>query len=266
MDRREVMRALALGAAAVAVGVPATVIAVRSTGDGADGEVASDTPTGSPTADRSGPTSTPDPDGAAPGADRAGPRDASDPHRGERTAAAAAQVALICREDWGARMPTGRLGEHTIHRVTVHHTAAPVGGGPWSTERLRGYQRYHQDAGFVDLAYHIVIAPDGAAYEGRALDQPGESFTDYDPAGHLHVCLDGDFTREQPSRQALATLSDVLAWGCEAFAVDPATIEGHRRYAATACPGGGLEDRLEELRRAAASRIGSGGVQLARSC
>ena len=38
----------------------------------------------------------------------------------------AATVSALCREAWGAQPPSGEFTEHTIERITVHHTAAAI--------------------------------------------------------------------------------------------------------------------------------------------
>jgi hypothetical protein len=145
---------------------------------------------------------------------------------------------------------------HTIDRLTVHHTAAPISDPADAPTHLRGHQAFHQgDRGWPDIAYHYLIGPDGTVFEGRDPAFRGDTATDYEPGGHLLVCVDGDFDRDEPNDAQLAALVDMLALGAATYQVDPSTIGGHRDFAATSCPGdllypvvedGTLERRVRE--------------------
>lgn len=127
-------------------------------------------------------------------------------------------------------------------------------------EKLQRWQNYHQSIGFGDIAYHMVIAADGAIYEGRDYQFVGATRTSYDPSGHFLPTLDGMFDEywdnpndddDQPdgaddlSPQQLAALVDLLAWASVQFGVDPSEFTGHRDHAATACPGSIVQDMIE---------------------
>lgn len=203
------------------------------------------------------------------------PRSARSPDRPEGVAGRSAEprlepvpLAVVCRDDWGARPPNGSYRGHAIRTLTVHHTAVvhtDPGGG---AARARRHQRYHQQAGFVDLAYHHLIDRDGDVYEGRPVGAAGETFTDYDPAGHYLPCLEGDFDRQAPSEEQLAALVDLLAWASGRFGVEPSTIAGHRAYASTSCPGDALQALVDDgtIRRRVEARLAAGGVMLDGRC
>jgi N-acetylmuramoyl-L-alanine amidase len=148
-------------------------------------------------------------------------------------------VAIISKTGWGAK-PAGPLGSHTPVRVTYHHSAeagAKVGSAP---ARIRGYQAYHLDQGWPDIAYHFLIDQAGRIYQGRDPDAPGDTFTEYDPTGHFLICFDGNFDSESAPAETVEALVKMLAWGCQRYGIDPATLGAHRDYAATTCPGKNL--------------------------
>ncbi|MBW3579123.1 MAG: peptidoglycan recognition protein family protein [Actinobacteria bacterium] len=249
MDRRQLLRCLAGVVGAVATG--------SCTGRG-DGEPALDIePVSEPPPVTSDPAASP-------------PRTPEQPPLEERTAtpAAAAARPVVCRADWAASAPTGPYRRHTIERLTVHHTAVVNDDPSREPDLLRQHQRNHQARGFVDLAYHLMIARDGTVYEGRAVTAVGETFTDYDPAGHFLPCLEGNFDRQEPSDAQLAALADVLAWAAVTFGVPPETIRGHRSYAATRCPGDALQRVVDDgsLERWVTERIAAGGARLELTC
>ncbi len=174
-------------------------------------------------------------------------------------------VEVIGRQAWGAVDPRGGFPAHTVERITVHHTAARLDDNTAAPGRLRGYQRFHQDSGFADLAYHLSIDGNGNVYEGRDPTIAGETFTDYDPTGHFLVVLDGNFDRQQVPAAQLEALADVVAWATAEFGAGLATVGGHRDYAATSCPGRELHAAVADgtLDRLAGERLAAGGIDLA---
>jgi hypothetical protein len=127
---------------------------------------------------------------------------------------------------------------HTIETLTVHHAGEQWGyTGP---ARYRVWQDLHTGRGWGDVAYHYIIGIDGTVYEARDTAYAGDTNTNYDPAGHFLVVVEGNFDKEQPTQAQLDSLVRVLAWASLLFGVLPSTIGGHRDHAATACPGGNL--------------------------
>ncbi|MDJ0952921.1 MAG: peptidoglycan recognition family protein [Acidimicrobiia bacterium] len=149
-------------------------------------------------------------------------------------------LAVICKDAWGAMPVAGEFRQHTIDRITVHHTAVVLTDNRAAPARLRGHQEFHQGRGWPDIAYHFIIDAAGNIYEGRPVDAVGDTGTDYDPTGHFLVCCEGDFNQQPITPEQYRSLIEILAWGAAAFGVDPTTIQGHRDVASTSCPGDGL--------------------------
>ena len=158
-------------------------------------------------------------------------------------------AGLISRSHWRAEPPTRPYEEHTISRITVHHQGVRALKRQDAAKRMRIMQEYHQSEarGFADVAYHFVIDRKGRLYEGRPLSAPGESKTDYDPTGHLLICLLGDFRVQEPTAEQLQTLRALLQWGLSEFRLSPDTVKGHRDYARSDCPGENLYKLLPKL-------------------
>ncbi|NND12387.1 MAG: N-acetylmuramoyl-L-alanine amidase [Acidimicrobiia bacterium] len=167
-------------------------------------------------------------------------------------------VEVIAREGWGSA-PIGQLEPHTIEEVTIHHSARSfAGSNSDAPARIRSYQRYHQDQGWPDIAYHFVIDRNGNVYQGRSPEGRGDTFTNYDPSGHFLVMVDGDFDGEPPTDAQIESLARMVAWGIDEWGIDPGDVGGHRDHAKTSCPGellyglihdGTLAARTDELRR-----------------
>lgn len=243
LGRREVLRLGALGALGALAGCRAE-----------------DAPVVDPTQPRDGATTTTPP---------SSPTEASSPEPSETTPepTAAVVLPLVCRDAWGAREPAGPLTPHTIRQLTVHHSAAAATDPTQGPAHLRGFQSFHMDGqGWPDIAYHVGVDRAGVAYQLRDWDTVGDTGTDYDPAGHFLLLLDGNFEEHEPSEEQLAAAARVLAWAADHFGVGLETVSGHRDHASTACPGDALYARLDALREAAVDIRTAGPVELAVRC
>ncbi|MGH2676509.1 MAG: peptidoglycan recognition protein family protein [Actinomycetota bacterium] len=183
-----------------------------------------------------------------------------------RAAAAQRTLEVICRRAWEARRPTGGFRRHRIRRITVHHSAVVLRNNRLAPSRLRSHQAAHQDRGWSDIAYHLLIDRNGNVYEGRPRWAVGDTATNYDPRGHLLVMCEGNFQEQRPSPAQVRALVDVLAWAVERHEVGVRTIRGHLELADTACPGRALQRRLGAVRRRVRERLEGGGVRLVELC
>jgi hypothetical protein len=174
---------------------------------------------------------------------------------------------VICRSAWGARPPRDGLREHTIRKLTVHHSGVVLTDNRDAPARFRSHQAAHQARGWPDIAYHYLIDRNGNVYKGRPSWAKGDTATDYDPRGHLLVMCEGDFSKQRPSRAQVRALVHMLAWACTAFDVRPRAIRGHGFYAHTACPGAGLNSLLDgTIQDRVRYRLAQGGVRKVRLC
>jgi hypothetical protein len=187
-------------------------------------------------------------------------------------------IEVRSRASWGANEPDADLPDHTVERITVHHTARPHDDTPME-KKLQRWQNYHQSIGFGDIAYHMVIGADGTTYQGREYNYVGSTRTSYDPTGHFLPSLDGMFDElwdspnddddepdgaDELSAAQLGSLLDLLAWASIEFGIDPVEIAGHRDYAATACPGTVVHEMLQsgEIAERVAERIAATDFEL----
>lgn len=212
--------------------------------------------------------SSPGPTSATPAPGTTSPSTAPSPTR-PRTAspAAAVDLAMVCRDAWGARAPVGPARDHTIRRLTVHHSATPTTTTVTGPAHLRAYQAFHMDdRGWTDIAYHVAVDRAGVVYELRDWRTVGDTSTAYDPTGHFLLLLDGNFDEHDVSDAQLQGAAAVLAWAADHFAVDLADTRAHRDLASTACPGDALYHRMEELLAAASAIRTTTGVQRSPRC
>lgn len=186
----------------------------------------------------------------------------------EPTVAAAAPlvVPVLCRDAWGAAPARPDEHRHVPSRILVHHTAVVLEDNRGAPARWRGYQRYHQDQGWSDVAYHVGVDRSGNLYELRALDVPGDTFTDYDPTGFHLVVADGNFDEQDPTPEQVEAIARAAAAAAIRYDVPPATIDGHRDHASTSCPGHALYAALPAIRARVAEIIAAGGAETTSVC
>lgn len=178
------------------------------------------------------------------------------------------EVQVICRESWGAKKPTRNYVRHEVNKLTIHHQGVVFEDNTRALRRIRSMQRYHQSSqkNFIDIAYHFIIDLEGNIYEGRPSWAVGETRTDYDPAGHLLVCLLGNFEVQDPTTKQIDTLVSLLAWASSEFNVPATTIKGHRDHAHTLCPGKNLYSLIASTIRPRVSSLSQTESQLLLNC
>ena len=156
-------------------------------------------------------------------------------------------VRVIPRSAWKAN---DRAGDGTVHdpyRITIHHTGVEYYGDPEPRQVIHNIQTYHQETNdYVDIAYHYLIDADGQIYQGRPDYLAGETETEYDPTGHLLLCLLGNFEEQKPTDKQLDALVMLAAHLCLDYDIDPNRIEGHRDLADTKCPGKNLYEYIDK--------------------
>ncbi len=160
-------------------------------------------------------------------------------------------LAVIAREGWSFRQQ-GAFRSHQIERITIHHTAAEITDNSRAPALIRQHEDWHMSHGWPGLAYHFIIDRAGNVYEGRPISAIGDTFTEYDPTGHLLASFEGHFDRQSPSDAQLAGMTRLVAWAMQTYSVPAQLIGGHRDWARTTCPGSNMYWRLGGLARAAA--------------
>lgn len=182
--------------------------------------------------------------------------------------AGSSRLDVICKKAWGAEPAKGTFSRHTVRRLTVHHSGGILTRNRRAPDQLRSIQAFHQSKGFPDIAYHFIVDRHGNVYKGRPSWARPDTFTDYNPRGHLTVMCLGSFSEQSIPAPQVAAARDVLAWAVEEFDVPVRRIRGHRDYTATACPGNDVYRLIKngELRGAVRRRIDGGGTTLHRLC
>jgi N-acetyl-anhydromuramyl-L-alanine amidase AmpD len=180
------------------------------------------------------------------------------PQQPAHTRSPAKRPPIVSRKLWNAKHPTGKAAKHTPRFITIHHTGMPQKPELTLEQKMRGLQNFSQNEGklasgksklaWFDVPYHYYIASDGRVAEGRKIKYVGDTNTEYDPAGHALVVLEGSFGKEQPTAKQVESMKKIVAWLARKYNVPAANIKGHGDYAKTGCPGENLKILLPELR------------------
>ncbi len=215
---------------------------------------------------------------------------------------AAPETKFYSRAGWGADESLRFSPDGTnlfpdefypVQTLTVHHTAEAINAEPGQDRNatVRGIYRYQAvEREFGDIGYHVLIDPEGNAYEGRHSGE--ELFPIFDGvpvrgrnpkavtaahvggfnSGNIGLCLLGDFTEKNPTAGALETLVRMLTALCSLCDLDPLTsvqyvnpvdgstrdmrtIARHRDWAPTECPGNTFAPNFSAIPQRVAQRL-----------
>ena len=172
---------------------------------------------------------------------------------------AADKPAIISRSDWGAKPPVGEGKKHKIEYITIHHTATKMRPDLPIETKLKNLQAFSQrddklasgklKPAWFDIPYHYYISVDGKIGEGREIEYAGDTNTEYDPAGHALIVVEGSFGTDEPTKEQVASLKAMVVWLSKIYKVQGDKLKGHNDYATTGCPGENLTKLLPELRQ-----------------
>ncbi|MBL8049167.1 MAG: N-acetylmuramoyl-L-alanine amidase [Chthonomonas sp.] len=165
---------------------------------------------------------------------------------------------VISRAAWGAKpvLPGGT--RQSVSRITIHHAGVATNRKRTFVDKMRGLQAFSQredklasgktKPAWIDIPYHYYIDWQGQIAACRPVEWAGDTNTEYNPTGHLLICLEGDFTKEQPTAAQVASLiafvREQRAWR----GVPADRVQTHRDFAETDCPGENLYKLLGLIR------------------
>jgi hypothetical protein len=165
---------------------------------------------------------------------------------------------FVPRAAWGAHAPVLPMTEHVPNRLTIHHTATIQNPARTIEAKMAGLQAFSQrddslaggkkKPAWADVPYHYYVAVDGAVAEGREWRYAGDTNTEYNPAGHLLVVVEGNFETDTLTSAQRRTLDALVPALARHFHIAGSMLGGHRDFANTQCPGRNLYAELPRLR------------------
>ncbi len=168
------------------------------------------------------------------------------------------KLVVVPRSQWaplGSMPPAKSTPMGSISRITVHHDGiepiTPLETYDQIQSRLQTIRKYHLARGWADIGYHYIIDPRGRVWMGRPLQLQGAHVSGGND-GNIGILLLGNFQFEQPSDEALESLSILIGKLQKKYRIPAGRIYGHCELAVgTECPGHHLKDKMGAIRRKA---------------
>jgi hypothetical protein len=151
------------------------------------------------------------------------------------------------------------MQEQKPGEIIIHHTGEHQQPKVSLEAKMRGLQGFSMRPGKVgtlskpawgDVLYHFYIDVAGKIAEGRDVNFAGDSTTKFDGDGSIQITVEGDFEREEPTQEQLASLMTLVTWIALKYGIPAEAISGHSDHDQTDCPGKNLKPFLEGLRKA----------------
>ena len=157
------------------------------------------------------------------------------------------EISIIPREEWKALEPKP-YNSHLPEKITIHHDGTFFPDDKDASTHIKNVQKWGMgtDRNWTDIPYHFMIDRNGNIFEGRNVFTAGETATEYDPDGHLLITLLGNYNNQQVTDKQLESLINMIAYACIKYQISPDTIEGHKDFARTACPGENLYNIIKD--------------------
>ena len=165
---------------------------------------------------------------------------------------------IVTRGQWKAALPVHEMKRQKNSYITLHHTAVPQNPAKTVEQKLGELQGFSQKTALLasgrkkmpwaDVPYHYHVSVAGRIGEGREAGFAGDTNTNYDPVGHIKVVVEGNFEKNEVTAEQRTAPVSLLAWLAQAHKVDPRSIEGHKHFAQTLCPGKNLETAIPSIR------------------
>ncbi|MDQ0923354.1 hypothetical protein QF038_001862 [Pseudarthrobacter sp. W1I19] len=134
-----------------------------------------------------------------------------------------------------------------ITSISIHHDAS------FREHDYDSVARYHSEAAGhysrlgPGLQYHYKIDNVGQIFQIRPLTTWLYSVGSFENVTTMAICLDGNFEFQQPTREQLEALYQLIENLCTQHPEFPATwpdVRSHNDFSATACSGANLRDRI----------------------
>jgi hypothetical protein len=156
------------------------------------------------------------------------------------------KLRIVSREEWGSVSTRFSRPTHEIKRLTIHHGGVYFDPQKDVTDYLINLQSWSQaEKNWPDIPYHYLIDMDGIMYECRPVAYPGDTNTDYNPDGHLLICILGNYEEQEFLPVQYQSLMRWLKFFSDYYNIPADSIRGHKDYTETLCPGKNLYRFLE---------------------
>ncbi len=156
-------------------------------------------------------------------------------------------LKVIARTEWGWQPLNKVLPQHSIRKITIHHSGEVFTENEDMIKYLQHLQNWSRsEKKWIDIPYHFMIDLKGKIYEARPINYPGDTNTDYDVTGHALICVVGNYEVQKINEQQLKSLAKLTAFLKQKYNVPLKDIKTHKDYTETLCPGKDLYKYFED--------------------
>ncbi|MFA3781821.1 peptidoglycan recognition family protein [Melioribacteraceae bacterium 4301-Me] len=126
--------------------------------------------------------------------------------------------------------------------MTVHHGGVEFYDEDKVIDNIRNLQSWSRtEKKWIDIPYHFMIDLEGKIYEGRPINYPGDTNTEYDPTNHILIEVTGNYEIQEPNTEQLNSLINLITFLVVKFKISLNNVKTHRDYSKmTVCPGKNL--------------------------
>ena len=159
---------------------------------------------------------------------------------------------VVRRETWKAAPPKASYTPHTPKMFTLHHTQ---GNSPKNfdeaVQEMQFIQDYHQNGrGWIDIAYHFLISPQGDIFEGRPINVVGAHVLNWN-TGNVGISIMGNYhppVNQVPTKETLSSFVEMGKYLKSTYNITVSSFYAHRDIGSTDCPGDILYAHMPELK------------------
>lgn len=166
---------------------------------------------------------------------------------------------MLERAEWKANPPVLPMKTHERKYITIHHGGVPAKPDIPTATKIKNLQTWSQREDklasgktkpqWPDVPYHYWIGYDGVIAVARDDGFVGDTNTEYDPTGHVLICVEGDFEQTEPTPAQIESVKKLALWLAVQYKIPTAQIQSHRDYSKqTTCPGKNLTSQMDEIR------------------
>lgn len=155
---------------------------------------------------------------------------------------------VVKRAEWGSVPLLDTIKQqHEIKYITIHHAGVEFYDEDKAAENILNLQSWSRsEKKWIDIPYHFMIDLEGKIYEGRPLNYPGDTNTEYNPFNHALIEVMGNYEIQQPNEKQLLSLINLISFLVKKFHVSVNNIKTHKDYSnMTVCPGKNLYKYFE---------------------
>ena len=161
---------------------------------------------------------------------------------GKAESARALGNSFISRSEWGAQNFNDWDNDPNKTDIVIHHTD--------NNKNVKQIEKDHIKRGWSGIGYHFIISPEGLVYEGRPIKKKGAHVKQQN-TGKIGVALIGDyqpglFDDNAPSKAQLLSTIRLIQVLKDSY--DIYTVNGHRDYMDTLCPGDNVYNIIDFLK------------------